>query len=116
MKQTGYYAMLAFRYRKKHPMQTLYSVLAIMVSVILCYCSITVGFTIMNCSQERKEQICQEAQKLEGVKKAGILQLGMLLVQDRRQLCHYKKMTEEERKIAFNFMTAGSMSWIRDIP
>ena len=52
MKQTGYYAMLAFRYRKKHPMQTLYSVLAIMVSVILCYCSITVGFTIMNYGYE----------------------------------------------------------------
>lgn len=58
------------------------------------------------CSQEREEQICQEVQKLDGVKKAGILQLGMLLVQDRRQLRHYKKMTEKDRKTAFNFMTA----------
>lgn len=52
MKQIGYYIMLAFRYRKKHPFQALYSILAIMVSVVLCYCSITVGFTIMNYGYE----------------------------------------------------------------
>ena len=52
MKQLGYYCMLMFRYRKKHPMETVYSLLAIIVSVILCYCSITVGFTIMNYGYE----------------------------------------------------------------
>lgn len=52
MKQLGYYFMLAFRYRKKHPMETMYSLLAITVSVVLCYCSITVGFTVMNYGYE----------------------------------------------------------------
>ena len=52
MKQLSYYCMLMFRYRKKHPMETVYSLLAITVSVILCYCSITVGFTIMNYGYE----------------------------------------------------------------
>lgn len=52
MKQLGYYLTLVFRYRRKHPLETLYSLLAITISVILCYCSITVGFTIMNYGYE----------------------------------------------------------------
>ena len=48
MKQLGYYFMLVLRYRKKHLLETIYSLLAITISVILCYCSITVGFTLMN--------------------------------------------------------------------
>lgn len=52
MKQLGYYFMLVLRYRKKHLLETIYSLLAITISVILCYCSITVGFTLMNYGYE----------------------------------------------------------------
>ena len=48
MNRLGYYVMLSLRYRKKHRLQTLYSIMAITISVILCFCSITVGMTIMN--------------------------------------------------------------------
>ena len=52
MKQLGYYFTLVLRYRKKHLLETIYSLLAITISVILCYCSITVGFTLMNYGYE----------------------------------------------------------------
>lgn len=48
MNRLGYYVTLSLRYRNKHRLQTLYSIMAITISVILCFCSITVGMTIMN--------------------------------------------------------------------
>ena len=52
MNRLGYYVTLSLRYRNKHRLQTLYSIMAITIAVILCFCSITVGMTIMNYGYE----------------------------------------------------------------
>ena len=48
MNKFRYYAMLAIRYRLKHPLQTLYSLIAIMIAVVLCFCSITLGMELLD--------------------------------------------------------------------
>lgn len=52
----AYYLFLSLRYRRAHPVQTMYSLLAIMLSVVLCYGSISVSMTILNYGYESAMQ------------------------------------------------------------